>query len=94
MACFMTENPDSGANQALDKAVKCPGSKSQSSIFNARNVTKRSTSKGSNQDHVTNQVAQRLNRRRFKAVFRNSTTQSVDVRIHRSTRRADEFLMG
>ena len=52
MTCFMTENPDSGANQALDKAVKCPGSKSQSSIFNARDVTSSRPSKNSDQDHV------------------------------------------
>jgi hypothetical protein len=80
MAALVAQNPDAGANEALNVAVDDPGERSQVEIRNGGNVGDGSITQADSHAKITDQVGQSDDSRGLKAVLGDGIPDGVDVR--------------
>lgn len=82
VAGLVAQDPEPGADEALDVAVDDPGRDPQRRVLDGGDVAHGGPAERANHEGITDQVAHGPQHRRLEAVLRDRLAQGVDVRIH------------
>lgn len=76
---LVAQDPETGADQALNEAIHDPGNGPEGGIRNGGNVSDGSPSKSTNHGNIAHQVAHGDGHRGLKAVLGNGSPNRVDI---------------